>query len=514
MPATERTLVLVKPDGVQRQLVGRILARYEERGLKLVGLKLVHVDRDARRAALRGAPREAVLRRAWSTSSPRRRSSPLALEGPNAIAVVRAINGATRPHEAAPGHDPRRLRARDRAEHRPRLGRPGGRRDRARAVVRPGRAARLRARRRPLGARPERLSGAGRPTDRLAAGAERSARTLGRARGSPRRRRARRRAGSATRTGSDRRARPRPPGRRTRRPRSRAPATPSSAAIERRRERAVGVPRRPQPGRGAVTSRPASARGRQAPTGSDDPVRPRQRRSRAAARSRASGASVATRTSAAERPVERQVDQRRPGVERGEPREPDAGDDDQRRARPPGAASASAQPRRSATRPVPNAGPDAGGPGRERAAGDDEREDPDPGRRPGRRIEGRERQDDDARRRRRSSSRRRARGRPGPAPRTPPGRSRRSRWRGRSPRSASRSTEQRRDRGVDPGEGHDRERGRAPARSGSAAPSRARRRSRRAAHEVERDRPEPDRDRDREREVGEPEDDRLGRELR
>ena len=45
MPGAERTLVLVKPDGVQRQLVGRIIARYEERGLKLAGLKLVRVDR-------------------------------------------------------------------------------------------------------------------------------------------------------------------------------------------------------------------------------------------------------------------------------------------------------------------------------------------------------------------------------------------------------------------------------------------------------------------------------------
>jgi nucleoside-diphosphate kinase len=43
---TERTLVLIKPDGVQRQLTGRILDRYEERGLKIVGLKLVQVDRD------------------------------------------------------------------------------------------------------------------------------------------------------------------------------------------------------------------------------------------------------------------------------------------------------------------------------------------------------------------------------------------------------------------------------------------------------------------------------------
>jgi hypothetical protein len=45
---TERTLVLIKPDGVQRLLVGRILARFEERGLKLAGLKLVAADRALR----------------------------------------------------------------------------------------------------------------------------------------------------------------------------------------------------------------------------------------------------------------------------------------------------------------------------------------------------------------------------------------------------------------------------------------------------------------------------------
>jgi nucleoside-diphosphate kinase len=98
----ERTLVLVKPDGVQRQLTGRILARYEERGLKVVGLKLVHVDRDL-------AERHYAAHRAklffgglvdFITSAP---LVALALEGPNAISVVRAINGATRPHEAAPG---------------------------------------------------------------------------------------------------------------------------------------------------------------------------------------------------------------------------------------------------------------------------------------------------------------------------------------------------------------------------------------------------------------------------
>lgn len=102
MPGTERTLVLVKPDGVQRQLVGRILARYEARGLKLVGLKLVQVDRDlAQRhyAAHREKPFFAGLVD-FIISGP---LVALAFDGPNAIAVVRAINGATRPHEAAPG---------------------------------------------------------------------------------------------------------------------------------------------------------------------------------------------------------------------------------------------------------------------------------------------------------------------------------------------------------------------------------------------------------------------------
>ncbi|MHB8960762.1 MAG: nucleoside-diphosphate kinase, partial [Candidatus Limnocylindrales bacterium] len=45
MADLQRTLLLVKPDGVQRLLVGRVLTRFEERGLKLVGLKLVWVDR-------------------------------------------------------------------------------------------------------------------------------------------------------------------------------------------------------------------------------------------------------------------------------------------------------------------------------------------------------------------------------------------------------------------------------------------------------------------------------------
>jgi nucleoside-diphosphate kinase len=98
----ERTLVLVKPDGVQRLLVGRILARFEERGLKLIGLKLIAVDRDlAERhyAIHREKPFFAGLVE-FITSSP---LVAAAFEGPNAIGVVRSMVGATRPHEAAPG---------------------------------------------------------------------------------------------------------------------------------------------------------------------------------------------------------------------------------------------------------------------------------------------------------------------------------------------------------------------------------------------------------------------------
>lgn len=99
---TERTLVLIKPDGVQRLLVGRILGRLEERGLKLVGLKLRHVDRpfaEQHYAVHRGKPFfEGLLD--FITSGP---LVALALDGPNAIAVVRSMVGATRPHEAAAG---------------------------------------------------------------------------------------------------------------------------------------------------------------------------------------------------------------------------------------------------------------------------------------------------------------------------------------------------------------------------------------------------------------------------
>lgn len=98
----ERTLVLIKPDGVQRQLVGRVLSRYEERGLKIIGLKLVHIDRamaEAHYAVHHDKPFFAGLV-AFITIGP---LVAVALEGPDAIAIVRTINGATRPGQASPG---------------------------------------------------------------------------------------------------------------------------------------------------------------------------------------------------------------------------------------------------------------------------------------------------------------------------------------------------------------------------------------------------------------------------
>lgn len=98
----ERTLIILKPDAVQRLLVGPLLTRFEQRGLKLVGLKLVQVsDELARRhyAVHEGKPFFDGLIQ-YITSGP---VVVLAAQGPNAIAAVRSTVGATRPHEAAPG---------------------------------------------------------------------------------------------------------------------------------------------------------------------------------------------------------------------------------------------------------------------------------------------------------------------------------------------------------------------------------------------------------------------------
>ncbi len=98
----ERTLVLVKPDGVQRGLIGEIISRLERRGLRLVAAKFVQVEKDlAERhyAVHKGkAFYEGLI--AYITSAP---VMAMVWEGPNAITAVRQTMGATRPLEAAPG---------------------------------------------------------------------------------------------------------------------------------------------------------------------------------------------------------------------------------------------------------------------------------------------------------------------------------------------------------------------------------------------------------------------------
>jgi nucleoside-diphosphate kinase len=99
---SERTLILIKPDGVQRGLIGRVIDRYESRGLRIAGLKLMQAQRslaERHYAAHSDKPFFPGLI-TFITSGP---LVALAVEGPNAIAVCRAINGATRPNQAAPG---------------------------------------------------------------------------------------------------------------------------------------------------------------------------------------------------------------------------------------------------------------------------------------------------------------------------------------------------------------------------------------------------------------------------
>jgi len=98
----ERTLIIIKPDGVERALIGPITTRFEQRGLKLVGLKMVQVSDQLARshyAVHEGKPFFEPLIE-YITSSP---VVVMALEGPEAIQVARNTIGATRPVEASPG---------------------------------------------------------------------------------------------------------------------------------------------------------------------------------------------------------------------------------------------------------------------------------------------------------------------------------------------------------------------------------------------------------------------------
>jgi nucleoside-diphosphate kinase len=100
---TERTLVLIKPDGVKRQLVGEILSRIERKGLTLVALELKHVSDELARAHYaehEGKPFFPSLLE-FITSGP---VAAAILEGPRAVAAFRQLAGGTDPVEkAVPG---------------------------------------------------------------------------------------------------------------------------------------------------------------------------------------------------------------------------------------------------------------------------------------------------------------------------------------------------------------------------------------------------------------------------
>lgn len=98
----ERTLVLVKPDGVQRGLIGEVIRRLENRGLRLVAARFMRVSRElaeAHYAEHQGKPFYDKLI-AYITSAP---VMAMVWEGPNAVEAVRQTMGATSPTKAAPG---------------------------------------------------------------------------------------------------------------------------------------------------------------------------------------------------------------------------------------------------------------------------------------------------------------------------------------------------------------------------------------------------------------------------
>ena len=99
---TERTLVLIKPDAMQRGLVGEVISRLEKKGLKIVAMKMIQLDDkilEEHYAHLRDKPFFQGIAN-FMKETP---IIAMVLEGEGAIEVVRKVVGATRPWEAEPG---------------------------------------------------------------------------------------------------------------------------------------------------------------------------------------------------------------------------------------------------------------------------------------------------------------------------------------------------------------------------------------------------------------------------
>ncbi len=102
MAELQRTFIAVKPDGVQRGLIGEVISRFERRGLKLVGMKLLQVTKEMAQTHYgehKGKPfYEGLV--SYITSAP---VLAIVLEGKDAVSLARQVIGATNPASAAPG---------------------------------------------------------------------------------------------------------------------------------------------------------------------------------------------------------------------------------------------------------------------------------------------------------------------------------------------------------------------------------------------------------------------------
>ena len=98
----QRTLILLKPDALQRGLAGQIIGRIEGRGLKIVGLKLVQMDMKMAGEHYSAHADKPFFKglAAFMTSSP---LIAMAVEGKNAVEIMRNTMGTTDPEKAAPG---------------------------------------------------------------------------------------------------------------------------------------------------------------------------------------------------------------------------------------------------------------------------------------------------------------------------------------------------------------------------------------------------------------------------
>lgn len=98
----ERTYVMIKPDGVQRGLVGEVLSRIEKRGLKLAALRMNVMDEAIAKEHYKEHSERPFFGSlvSYVTSGP---SVSMVVEGKDSIKIMRAVNGATNPVEALPG---------------------------------------------------------------------------------------------------------------------------------------------------------------------------------------------------------------------------------------------------------------------------------------------------------------------------------------------------------------------------------------------------------------------------